>query len=248
MLKAFGDPPLFAEGYGQWPPRVVAMHGWARDRKDFAAAFEGLDALSLDLPGFGQSPEPPDAWSSAQYGERIAEFLRSDVGQPVVLVGHSFGGRVAVRVAANHPDLVSSVVLTGAPIARPPRPAVKPKPGYRLVRWLNKVGVVSDDRLEAARQKYGSTDYARAQGVMRQVLVGVLSEDYEPDVRRVTCPVRLVWGGEDRDVPMDVAELAASQFSDARLRVVDGVGHLLPTQRPEALREEIDKLLEGDVL
>lgn len=242
MLKTFGTPPMFVEATGSWPPEVVGLHGWARDRDDFRATFQGLSAAALDLPGFGMTPAPDEAWDTGRYGQHVAAFLR-DLDHPVVVVGHSFGGRVAVRLAAEAPDLVRGLVLTGAPIIRREGPARRPATAYRLIRLAHRLGVLNDTRLERARQRYGSTDYARAQGVLRDILVGVLAEDYTEDLRRIERPVTLLWGEDDRDVPLDVARAAHRELPDSELISVPGAGHGLVWDRPDALRKAIDGML-----
>lgn len=239
MLRTFGEPPLFVEASGQWPPAVVALHGWGRDRSDFARALDGFDAVSVDLPGFGMTPPPDEAWGTEQYADRVVALLE-EVGRPVVVVGHSFGGRVAVRLAARRPELVRALVVTGAPIARLDGPRRRPALRYRFVRWAHRAGLVPDAVMERARQRFGSADYAAAQGVMRSVLVRVLGEDYADDLARIDVPVTLVWGQHDADVPVAVAEAARDVLADGRLVVVPDAGHGLPWQRPEPLHEAIE--------
>ena len=130
------------------------------------------------------------------------------------------------------------MVLTGAPLVRV-RHGTRPPFGYRLVRWLNKVGVVSDERLELEKRNRGSSDYRAATGVMRDILVKVVNESYEEQLALVRGPVHLLWGAEDQDVPIEVAETAHDLLPDSTLEIVPGVGHLLPTQAPDTLRQAI---------
>jgi pimeloyl-ACP methyl ester carboxylesterase len=78
---------------------------------------------------------------------------------------------------------------------------------------------------------------------MREVLVRVLSETYEDQMAAVSCPVQLLWGADDREVPVEVAERARPMFSAAGLTVLPGVGHMVPIEAPEAVREAITRLL-----
>lgn len=241
MITALADGRLLAEKTGAGPARVIALHGWGRTGGDFGSIVSGLDALAIHLPGFGITPEPNDAWGSEQYADDVAAAL--DGLPPVILVGHSFGGRVAVRLAAKHPELVAGLVLTGVPLLRLTA-APKASASYRLVRWLARRGLVSKRALEAQRHKHGSADYRAAQGVMRDILVRVIAESYDADLARITAPVRMVWGGDDTAAPAD-AGLAASQLvADARFRVVPGAGHLLEGELRDAVREELLQLIE----
>ncbi len=224
MLTTVGTSSLVAEKFGTSSPAVVALHGWGRTGADFASILAPHDALALHLPGFGSAPAPPTAWSSADYAREIAQALES-VG-PTVLLGHSFGGRIALRLAAAHPDLVRHLVLTGVPLTRVHQ-ASRPRLAFRSVRALRQAGLVPESVLEKARQKYGSADYRAATGVMREILVGVIAEDYLEDAAKVTCPVTLVWGELDTPAPLAAAERAMEFFPQATLRVVSGASHLL---------------------
>ncbi len=246
MLRAYGDGKLFGEPYGDGPVRVIWLHGWARRGQDFAAAANelarrGVASVALDLPGFGASPAPSAAGGARRYAELVVPVVREIGDGPFVLVGHSFGGTVACVVAADHPELVRSLVLTGAPLLRNPSsssPAL-----YRALRWLHARGVVSDVRMETARQKYGSTDYRQATGVMRDVLVISVNESYEDELARLDVPVTLLWGDQDREVPLDVATRASALLTTTHtLQSLQGVGHLLPSDAPEELANVVGAL------
>jgi len=224
--------------------RVLALHGWGRDRRDFLPALGGwaeTGTVAVDLPGFGATPPPPSPWGSEAYAEALRPVLES-LQTPAVVVGHSFGGRVALRLARAAPDLVGALVLTGAPLAPSGAPRRRPPWRYRLLRQARNLGLVSEARLEQARRRHGSADYRAAEGVMRSVLVGVLAEDYGDDLRALRCPVVLLWGAEDREVPVVVAEAIAEAVpGGAELTVLPGIGHLVPTEAPLALRAAVER-------
>ncbi len=238
-LRSFLDGALFAEVYGSGSPDVLALHGWGRRGSDFALALEGLDAMAPDLPGFGASPVPDEVIGADAYADIVAGVLDS-FDRPPVLVGHSFGGRVAVCLAARYGDLVGPLVITGAPLIRL-ETGRRPPPGYRLMRWLNGVGLVSDDRMEREKRRRGSTDYRAATGIMRDILVKVVNESYEGQLSRIERPVHLLWGADDMEAPVSVAEAASALLSHSDLEVLPGVGHLLPLQAPDRLRAAIEK-------
>lgn len=244
-LRAFADGALFAEAIGEGTPRVLALHGWGRRGADYRHALAGLDALAVDLPGFGASPAPPAAMGAAGYARAI-EPLLAEFASPPVVVGHSLGGRVAVCLAAADPTRVGRLVLTGAPLVRFAS-GRRPSPGYRFLRGLNRMRLFSNQRMEAIRRSRGSSDYRAANGVMRDVLVTMVNESYETQLRAIRSPVVLLWGEEDREVPVAVAETTLRVITEAggaaELEVLAGVGHLLPTEAPDALRRVVDEAL-----
>ncbi|MGH9064457.1 MAG: alpha/beta fold hydrolase [Acidimicrobiales bacterium] len=261
MLKAYDAGRIFGERTGAGAPWVLALHGWGRSRRDFdsvlaasaapgdaagpATATGPVDAVALDLPGFGSTPAPPEGWGSADYARAVVPVLAEmveEAGRPAVLLGHSFGGRVAVHLAAGWPDLVGALVLTGAPLARVGTGARPPSRPFRVGRALHRRGLIGKQAMERLRRRYGSADYRAATGVMRDVLVRLVNEGYEAELAALAGPVELVWGAEDAEVPLSVGEaLSAALDGRARLTVCPGVGHLTPVEAPETLRQAVER-------
>lgn len=257
MLRTFAGGDLFGEIWGTPPARVLALHGWRRTHSDFigvlgtGSSIGPSSAIAVDLPGFGASPPPPEAWGSADYAALVARMLRAggpgSPEGPVVVLGHSFGGRVAVHLAGSHPDLVRALVLTGAPVGERDGPSRKPPTAFRLIRSARKAHLVPEQMLERARQRYGSPDYIAAQGVMRQVLVTLLAEHYEDQLSRIRCPVELVWGDDDTEAPLSMAESVHAAVPGSVLTIAPGAGHLTPQSVPELLRRAVDRALDAPV-
>ena len=232
-LTALLGGAVLAERTGD-DPRVLALHGWGRTRADWLPAL-GAPALAADLPGFGASPPPPVAWGARDYAELLAPLL-SEGGWTVA--GHSFGGRVAVHLAAGWPDLVERLVLTGVPLLRSTATSKAPL-GYRLLKRAHALGLVSDERIEAEKRRRGSEDYRNATGVLRDTLVKLVNEDYREQVLATQARVEMVWGARDSAAPLAMAQEAAELFPKAELVVSDSSGHLLDDALYALLRERL---------
>lgn len=219
-------------------------------------AGEGLRALVLDLPGFGKSPPPPEPWGSIEYADAVARVVRESLGtspsspnggsdaarlsngsepaahgsadpeqgRSVVVFGHSFGGRVALRLAERYPELVAELFLAGVPLLRRSPPKVSLV--YRAVRSLARRRLLPAKAMDWARRRYGSSDYRAASGIMREVLVRVINEDYTDAMRKLTVPVTLIASTSDEAVPIDVVREASALFANCKVVEIAGASHL----------------------
>jgi pimeloyl-ACP methyl ester carboxylesterase len=247
VLRSFGDQSIFGESFGDGPTRVLWLHGWERRSHDFGAAGRALAQLghasvALDLPGFGVSPTPPHSGGARYYANLLETTIRAVANEPVILVGHSFGGRVATVLASEYPELVRSLILTGVPLLRTTTRSRSPL-AFRSLRWLNAHRLLSEARMELARQRYGSRDYRRASGVMREVLVASVNESYEAELSSLKVPVHFVWGDRDDETPKDVMTRATLLTRDFDVLVLPNVGHLVPVEAPLALVEVVVRVL-----
>lgn len=214
--------------------QLVWAHGWGQDHRAFlpmAEAMAGRAAnLLIDFPGFGQSPVPDAAWDTADYAERMASWLATlprPAGAKRVWIGHSFGCRVAVRLAARHPQSVDALLLiagAGLQRKRAALPALKVK--ARIAHYKLLKAMARDDAARAALQeRFGSVDYRNA-GAMRPVFAKVVREDLSDEARRVACPVALLYGADDEETPPEFGRRYARLMPDARFEELPGLDHL----------------------
>ena len=236
MLRAFCGGTLYAQGSEGPGPLVVMLHGWARSSADFArlgevAVAHGADVLNFDLPGFGVSPPPNSPWGSSDYAQAvagaIAEHLQGRDRQDFFLLGHSFGGRVALALAATSPVGLKEVFVAGVPLFRSAKPA-KPRLGYRILRKAANLSLVPKETLERYRDRHGSADYRNAQGMMRSIFVRVVNEDYYDFLSAIDVPCHLLWGELDSAAPLSQAKRALGLLRGGDLEVVSGGDHFAP--------------------
>ena len=220
---------------------IVYLHGWGRSRRDFSAVAGRRPGMSPDLFGFGSSVQPPEAMGSSGYATAVVDAVRNWTGSKrMLLVGHSFGGRVALKITAAAPDSVCGLIIAGTPLFRS-RTRARPPLRYRTIRRLNRLGLTSDARLESARDRHGSADYLAASGVMRDILVKVVNESYEHELAAIRCPTAFVWGRHDAAAPLEDARRAHEMVSGSILEERD-CGHDVHLEHPELFVELIDRL------
>lgn len=211
-------------------PVVVWGHGWGQDHRAFLSLVAGVEKngrhIVLDFPGFGKSSEPPESWGTADYSDAVASWLRRQDFGKIIWVGHSFGGRVGIQLAARHPDLVDGMFLIAAAGLKPKRPLYKRismKGRVLTFKFLKNFvpAALDNDRL---MKKFGSSDYKNA-GPLRKLFVRVVNEDLKDEAARITCPVKLVYGTLDTEARPEMGERLQKLIPNAELVLLPGEDH-----------------------
>lgn len=215
---------------------VVLLHGWGSNIKLFANLIDLLSAkyrvLAMDMPGFGESEEPPSAWCVDDYASFVIDFIKDYAPEKVVLLGHSFGGRVIIKLNSRNdlPFEIAKVILVDSAGILPPKTNKKSwkTRKYKIGKAILSTKIaqkIAPDALENFRKKMGSADYAAASPLMRQVLVKTVNEDLEPLLPNIKCPTLLVWGVNDTATPLSDGEKMEKLIPDAGLVKLENAGH-----------------------
>jgi pimeloyl-ACP methyl ester carboxylesterase len=218
---------------------IVVLHGWGAHIEAVApilAALDGApDLIALDLPGFGESEPPPEAWGVDAYAHFVLAFLDELEVPHAHLVGHSHGGRVSIAIAADHPERVGRLLLVDSA-------GLRPKRGWhyrrrvavaKLGRVAAKLGGPPGRRLqERLRARVASRDYLEASEAMRGTFRAVVGVDLSDRLPRIAAPTLLVWGDLDEDTPLWMANRMEELIPDAGLVVLEGTGHYSYAESP----------------
>jgi pimeloyl-ACP methyl ester carboxylesterase len=241
-----------AAGEGQ---TIVFLHGWGGQIASFgpipALLADRFRTVALDLPGFGETPLPSTPWGTADYADFLASFLRQTELAPCTLVGHSFGGRVSLALAARHPDFVTKLVLVDS-AGIVPRRGVRYYVRISLVKAARKIlstpGLhrLKDPAMQRLYNAVGSSDYnAAANPILRAILVKVVNEDLRHLLPRITAPTLLIWGDQDQDTPLSDGQLMEELIPDAGLVVFEGAGHFAYLDRMDQFCRVVAHFVEN---
>ena len=215
------------EGPRDAPP-VVVLHGWGASIAAVAtiqASLRGTHrTIALDLPGFGASDPPPVPWGAQEYAAHLRAFLKQLGVARASFVGHSHGGRVAIVLAATHPEMVDKLVLVDSAGIRPKRSAgyyarvYSYKASRRLLALPALAGPLGAPLRRQFETRAGSDDYRQA-GSMRGTLVRVVNEDWRHLLPKIQAPTLLIWGERDDATPLSDGQLMERLIPDAGLVV-----------------------------
>ena len=232
---------MYFERYGEGRP-VVYLHGWGCDGSIFLPIVKQLPDYAnytVDFAGFGKSESPPDSGFTVEdYAEQLRQFLLEQNLQGVTLVGHSFGCRVALVLAATYPELVARMLLVAPAGLR----------RFSFSRWC-KVRIYKLSKFFAKLRKtepalkYASEDYTNCSAGMRVTFVKVINADLSSYAKRVKCPVLIVNGREDMATPLKHARRLNKLIANSSLVEIDG-DHFAFFRVPVAFANTVKNFVE----
>lgn len=209
---------------------VVILHGWGGRIESMtpviACLWGRFRVIALDLPGFGEAPVPKTSWGTTDYADFVRRVLDDFGVERASFVGHSFGAKVSLVLAAKAPELVDKLILVGSSGLRS-APSLKTRlkrGASKAARAAGRLGGPGRVLRDAAYRKLASSDYRDA-GAMRPILVRVVNEDLTETLPAVKAPTLLVWGATDDAVPLAHARRMESLIPDAGLVVFEEAGH-----------------------
>ncbi|MBR2788500.1 MAG: alpha/beta hydrolase [Erysipelotrichaceae bacterium] len=228
---------------------VLLMHGWGQNKEMMDFIAEHLSAhftvYNFDLPGFGESDEPNDAWGSFEYAEFIHKFCEKKKIEDPIIIAHSFGCRIALQYAYRYK--VHKMCLTGAAGVRDSRGI-----NYYFKVYSYKAGkkIMSLKPLEKYKEKFmknaGSADYQNTSGVMRSTFVKIVNEDLKPLLNEIDTETLLVFGENDEATPVAKGKLMEKLMSNAALVVFENDDHFAYFHQAQRFNMVLDAFLGGD--
>jgi len=236
LLQACGTQ-VYVEQTGSGDD-IVLLHGWGCTTEHFRPIINALQGdfrlTVLDFPGHGKSGKPPIPWGVKEYKECVLDILNQLHIDTCHLIAHSFGGRVSLYLAAENPERVNKMVLTGCAGLKKPQTEEQKKKSEayqkkkRQLQNMQKwplVGKLAEGALEKLRKQYGSADYNALDADMRQTFVKVISEDLAPLLSQIQSSTLLIWGEKDQDTPLLMGQKMEKEIRDAGLVVFEGDDH-----------------------
>lgn len=215
---------------------LIILQGWGTELSVYDSIAEYMSAqyrvIQFDFPGFGNSEEPKEAFDVDKYTTFFIRFMESLGVKSAVLLGHSYGGRVIIKLL-NREDYsfnVERVVLVDSAGIMPVRSLMQ-KLKIKKYKFVKKIYNLSfmyklfPDMIEQWKSKQGSEDYRNATPIMRETLVKSVNEDLTYLLPNINKEVLLIWGDMDTATPISDAKKMDNLIPDSGLAVIKGAGH-----------------------
>ena len=223
------------------------LQGWGTDLGVYDSVADAINEkytfVQFDFPGVGGSDEPREAWNVDAYADFFCKFMEALGIRKATLIGHSYGGRVIIKLATREslPFEITNIVLIDSAGVLPKRSfAQKMKiRRYKILKRilnLKLIYALFPEVIDDWRSRQGSADYRNATPIMRQCLVMAVNEDLTELLPRIRQDTLLIWGDKDTATPISDGKLMEERIPNSGLAVLQGTGHFSFLEQPVLFR------------
>lgn len=233
---------------------IVLLHGWGANIQKLQSLADGLKRLTWnvlvpEIPGF-DAPEPETVWGVGEYAEYVSLWAKKAFkNQQYIVLGHSFGGRIGIKIATTPDTLCEGLVLCAT--GGLSRGNVVKRATFLTLAKIGKVfllipipGLGEGWRVlvyKLAREH----DYEKASAKMKKVFKRTVAEDLKPFVSKISIPTLVVWGKADRVTPFRDAEFLMKNLKHGTLTSFEDQGHRLPYEKPAEVADAIEQWIKN---
>jgi pimeloyl-ACP methyl ester carboxylesterase len=225
-------------------PCIVILHGWGNSSEQYLVLARLLGknfyVLVPDLPGFGKTSQPKEPYSVSDYGKEVEKLLEEKKIKKSYIIGHSFGGRIAIKLAAQKKTKIPALILTGTAgiEAFKWKRTVKRIIAWSLAKFLKPFCFLPP--LKVLRNRfYRKKDFGALSGIMKRTFLKVIREKLDKYAKQIECPTLLLWGRRDMTTPVHDAEKILKLIPNSYLKIFTRVGHRLPYEKPHEFSREV---------
>jgi len=187
--------------------KVLLLHGWGVSASIFDSLVEFLtkenfDVYLIDFPGFGESPAPKTPLVLENYSLLVKEFIEKEIKEETIVLAHSFGGRVAIKLASNFPQLIKKLVLIdSAGFVRKGLKNTLIKIFAKIFKPLFKLPVLSSLKIKVYK-KIGTEDYL-SNLELKKTYANIVKEDLTEEMKKISVETIIIWGKSDKTTPLE---------------------------------------------
>lgn len=232
--------------FGEGKPFLI-LHGWRSKSQRWENVAEllinnNLQVIIPDLPGFGESQEPNQAWNLDGYVEWLKEFCDKvpELNNGFYLLGHSFGGSVAAKFSIKYNQNIKKLFLVAASCVRTVTFSKKALISLsRLFKVFYFLPFYESFRKYFYRFILRKSDYPYVSGIMKEIYLKVIEEDLSQKLLFIKVLTTIIWGDKDDWTPIEYAHIINEKIPHSKLVIIPGAGHNLHINSPEILAEKV---------
>jgi len=215
---------------------LLFLHGWRSQKEVWKPVIGRLQKqckiYAMDLPGFGASQTPSQPMSVGDYAGAVREFIEKLDLKNVVVIGHSFGGRVGIKLSSQYPNLISKLVLVdSAGFAMDASKKSLMNMAAKIVKPIFKPKIMQGLR-KKIYQKIGAEDYVATPQLTRTYLK-VISENLSADMQVIACPTLIVFGSHDTETPASFGSKMQNLIPNSKFVILNNAGHFSFLDQPD---------------
>ncbi len=222
---------------------VILLQGWGTDLGVYDSVANAINEkyrfVQFDLPGFGASDEPREAWNVDAYADFFCKFMQALDIKKATLIGHSYGGRIIIKLASREsiPFEIKNIVLIDSAGIMPKR-SLKQRykiRKYKIIKKIVNVKIIYalfPELIDDWKSSQGSADYRNASPMMRQCMVMAVNEDLTELLPKIKQDALLIWGDKDTATPISDGKLMEERIPNSGLCVLEGCGHFSFLEKP----------------
>lgn len=196
--------------------------------KSFGSKFHNHKVFAPDLPGFGKEKLISPNWGISNYADWVVKKLKSKNINKFVLIGHSFGGKIATEIALTNPSIISKLILIASPILR--RPSISTQIKILTHKFAKRV------LLRNALNVFTNEEYREAKRAnLSKIFVKSVNYDATDKLSKIKAPTLIIWGEYDRDAPLAIGHEMSRLIANSRLEILKNTGHNIQFENPNIL-------------
>lgn len=228
MEYIYKNTKIFYEVLGEGQDLIVLLHGWGASSHLMMPLYKKLSSfnidykyLFIDFPPFGKSGDPIEPWNLNDYLILVEEIIKQvnteEEIHKIKIVAHSFGGRVAIKLASKNNFKVDKLILFASA-------GIKPKMSVK-----NKINILRYKFYKKIKSKkalrFGSKDYKILSPVMKKTFINVVNEDLTRDCEKITAKTLIIFGDKDKEIPLYMGKILKSKIKNSNLVVIKNGDH-----------------------
>ncbi|MBR5899879.1 MAG: alpha/beta hydrolase [Clostridia bacterium] len=216
------------------------LHGYLSEGRVFYNQIKFFSnyfqVFSPDLKGFGSNADMSYPYALDDYINDLREYAyKNGLYRPHV-IAHSFGGRLAIKIASNNPTAFDKVVLTGCA-------GLKPK--FSLAKSAKRAtfNILKRFTPKENLKAFYSKDYLSLSPVMRQSFIKIVNEHLDDEANKIKNQTLLIFGKKDKETPLYMAKRLNEKIKNSKLSVYREAGHFCFLDCPNAFNLEVREFL-----